>query len=152
MKPETEADNLQKKMTSGKVFDSPIIVKGEIDKEPKCYLAEKPYELTRFEYSILKKPLTLGTWFNLSAGATIGLIIAIISKVISLLIDKNSITIEYWEWIGVLIGIVLSLFFKKIYKSEEDKEKEELLKVVNSHFESSKPRRIHLTLGDKNEN
>jgi len=130
---------------------------GAIDIEPERYIAEKPYELTRFEYSILKKSFSTSTWFNLVAGATSGLLIAIIGKVISslfdkqppTLLDKQTSTLELWEIIGVIIGFVISFYFKKIHKSEEDIEKEQLMKVVNSHFDNNKPRRLHLTNGGK---
>ena len=62
-------------------FDTPLYIQGEISGEPERYLAEKPYELSNFEFLILKKgKYRSDEWFQLAAGATIGLIIAVAGK------------------------------------------------------------------------
>lgn len=46
---------------------------------------------------------------------------------------------------AIVIGIVVSLLFKLLFKSEDDKTKSELNEVIDTHFQKSKPRRVHLT-------
>ncbi len=60
----TQEDN---QSISGGEYDSPIILQGRVDLEPQRYVAEKPYDLTRYEYSFLKKNYTGNFWSNLTA-------------------------------------------------------------------------------------
>ena len=66
-------DEGKQEYVEGKQFDSPLILPGVIEEEPERYVAEKPYDLTRFEYSILKKPYLADFWFNIVSGGTAGL-------------------------------------------------------------------------------
>lgn len=133
----------------GRSFDEPLIVPGHIDTEPERYIAEKPFDLTRFEYSILRKSYTAEFWFALVAGATGGVVISVIGKAIAALIAKQSPSLELWEIIAVLLGVISSLMLKKKFKSDDDIEKEKLMSVIDSHFEQNKPRHLHLTKGRK---
>lgn len=135
----------------GRQFDSPLIMRGSIDAEPERYVAEKPYDLTRFEYSILKKPYVAEFWFNIISGATAGLVISVIGKSISALIDNHGTKLDTWEIVAVIMGVTASILLKYCFKSDEDKEKDKLMDVVNGHFANNKPRRLHLTRGGENE-
>jgi hypothetical protein len=44
-------------------------MEGFIESEPTRYIAEMPYDLTRYEFSIIKKPDNTEMYFNLFAGA-----------------------------------------------------------------------------------
>lgn len=148
-------DNPNQLLTShieGKKFDAPLIMTGAIDKEPERYVAEKPYDLTRYEYSVLKKPYIADLWFNLVSGATGGVVITVIGKAISSLIQKQSPSIETWEIIAIALGVVISYLIKKYIKSNEDQERCDLVNVIDNHFSTNKPRRLHLTKGDNHEN
>lgn len=134
----------------GKEFDEPLIMTGTIEAEPVRYVAEKPYDLTRFEYSIVKKPYIADFWFNIVAGGSGGLVISVMGKAITALIDKQEPTLEIWEIIAVVIGIALSVILKLCCKSDDDKEKDKLMNVINDHFSTNKPRRLHLTNGGNN--
>jgi hypothetical protein len=134
----------------GKEFDEPLIMAGTIEAEPVRYVAEKPYDLTRFEYSILKKPYLADFWFNIVAGGTAGLVISVIGKATTALIAKQDPTLDTWEIIAVIIVIVSAAILKLCFKSDDDKEKDKLMSVINGHFSTNKPRRLHLTNGGNN--
>ena len=70
-----ETKNKEPKVYDGRTFDSPLVVPGYIDDEPERYIAEKPFDLTRFEYSILRKPYKADFWFNIISGGTAGLFV-----------------------------------------------------------------------------
>jgi len=136
----------------GQRFDSPLIMLGDIDHEPQTYVAEKPYDLTRYEYSILKRPSSAEFWFNLVAGGTAGIVISVVGKLISALVDKQEPSLENWEVVAVLVGFFISAGISKLFKSTDDKERFQLIDVVDNHFNTNKPRRLHLTKGAENEN
>ena len=126
-------------------FDTPLYVSGEISGEPERYLAEKPYELSKFEFSILKKgKFRSDTWFQLAAGATIGLVIAIAGKTLNALVQQQRPSLEGWELWAVFAGIVLSIILKCFPKSEDEKEFDETRQYISQHFENSPRRRVHL--------
>ena len=133
----------------GRTFDEPLIVPGHIDSEPERYIAEKPFDLTRFEYSVLRKPNMADFWFTLVSGATAGVVLSVIGKSIAALIAKQNPTLDMWEIITVIFGCILSYILKCKLKSEDDKEKDKLMSVIDSHFEQNKPRHLHLTKGRK---
>ncbi|MDD1783437.1 hypothetical protein LRP49_19885 [Enterovibrio sp. ZSDZ35] len=131
----------------GETFDTPLIMEGGIDYEPERYVAEKPYDLTRYEFSILKKSSSSETWFNLIAGGTAGVVITVAGKTIASLIDKKDPSLATWEIVAVVVGIGISILVKKKIKSDDEKEKEQLLSVVDAHFTQNRKRRVHLTQG-----
>lgn len=132
---------------NGGEFDTPLIMKGEIEHEPERYVAEKPYDLTRYEFSILRKPSSSDVWFNLVAGGTAGIVVSVVGKTIASLIDKKDPSLATWEIVAVVIGIGASILVKKVIKSDDQKEKEELLSIVDTHFSQNRKRRLHLTQG-----
>ncbi len=131
------------KSASGGEYDSPIML-GDIDIEPQRYVAEKPYDLTRYPYSYLKRNYSGGFWFNIAVGATAGFVLTVLGKAIFALLDKENPSLDMWEIITIAIGVAMSLYFKCSFKSEDDKIKSELNEVVDTHFQKSKPRRVHL--------
>ncbi|MEZ9042849.1 hypothetical protein [Vibrio sp. 10N.247.311.47] len=131
----------------GEEFDTPLIMEGGIEYEPERYVAEKPYDLTRYEFSILKKPSGSEMWFNLAAGGTAGIVISVIGKTVASLIDKKDPSLATWEIVAVVIGIGISILIKKMFKSDDEVEKNQLLEVVDTHFTQNRKRRLHLTQG-----
>lgn len=145
-----EKTNSEESMVyEGRTFDSPLVVPGYIEDEPERYVAEKPFDLTRFEYSILKKPYKADFWFNIISGGIAGLVVSVLGKSIAALIGKQTPILETWEIVAIISGVLISLAFKYAIKSDDDKEKDKLMKVVDSHFEQNKPRHLHLTKGEK---
>lgn len=136
---------------SDKVYDEPIILQEEVSIEPQRYVAEKPYDLTRYEYSFLKRNFTGSLWSNLFAGASVGLFVSVLAKSVVALLDQQTQKLETWEWVGLIISILLALIFKFCVKTEDDKTKKELISVVDDHFENSKPRRVHVTGQERND-
>lgn len=134
---------------SGQEFDEPLILQGQISGEPERYVAEKPYELTKYEFTLLRKSFFSDVWFQLFAGGFVGLLIAILGKSISALLDKKTPNFERWELYALGIGLLFSILFKFL-KSKEDKEKRNLENVIEGHFKTNKPRRVHLTQGGIN--
>ncbi|MEZ9819301.1 hypothetical protein AB4238_01560 [Shewanella sp. 10N.286.45.A1] len=134
----------------GREFDEPFYMSGGIDIEPERYIAEKPYDLTKYEFKVLKKSSSSIIWFNLCAGGTAGIVIAVIGKTLASLIEKTTPSVSVWEIIAIIAGVGISLLIKKYYKSEDEKEKEQLLEIVESHFVQNPMRRVHLTSGENN--
>jgi hypothetical protein len=125
-------------------FDTPLYVAGEISGEPERYLAEKPYELSKFEFSVLKKgKFRSNTLFHLVSGATIGLILTILGKTLNALVQKQTPTLESWELWSLGAGIALAVITRVGYKTEDEKEFDEIRKYINQHFEESPRRRVH---------
>ncbi len=133
----------------GEEFDTPLIMKGVIEHEPERYVAEKPYDLTRYEFSILKKSSSSEMWFNLIAGGTAGVVVSVIGKTIASLIDKKDPSLATWEIVAVFVGIGISMLVKYKIKSDDEQEKEQLLSIVDTHFIQNRNRRLHLTKGEK---
>lgn len=111
------------------------------------YIAEKPYELTKYEFSILRKRMSSELLFLTFFGATAGVLITVIGKSIVALLDKKSPTLELWEIWTLVIGVVASVAFKFIIWSKEDRERLQLEEVVEGHFQTNRPRRVHVTTG-----
>ena len=136
----------QNRVFEGKQFDKPLVLQGGIDTEPERYIAEIPYELTKYEFSILRKKISSEILFVTTLGATAGVLIAVIGKSIAALLEKKPPTLEQWELWAIVIGFFASLAFKFI-RSKEDQERMQLEIVVEGHFQTNKPRRLHLTNG-----
>lgn len=145
-----EAIGKEQTQVQGKEFDEPLLMHGGIDIEPERYIAEKPYDLTKYEFKVLKTSSSSELWFNLCAGGTAGIVIAVIGKVLSSLIDMAEPSLEKWEIFAIFAGVIMSIIIKKCYKTKDDVEKEQLLDVVESHFVQTRKRRVHLTGRESN--
>ena len=117
---------------------------GAIETEPERYIAEKPYDLTKFEFSVLCRRSSAGFLFALVAGATAGIAITIAGKVLAALLEKKPPTVEAWEIWAVVIGLALSLALKLI-RSKDDNERATLEEVISGHYAQNRPRRLHVT-------
>ena len=58
-------DELGKRLIEGQKFDSPLVFEGSVDTEPQRYIAEKPYELTKYEFSVIRKKDFTDLWFKI---------------------------------------------------------------------------------------
>jgi hypothetical protein len=126
-------------------FDEPLYVAGQITNEPERYLAEKPYELSKFEFSVIKKgKFKSEAWFQLVCGATAGFVIAILGKTLNALIQKQTPSLENWELWSVVAGVVLAIILKNRSKTPDEKEFDEIKEYISQHFEGTRPRRIHV--------
>ncbi|MBQ0960536.1 hypothetical protein KAK06_16400 [Ideonella sp. 4Y11] len=132
------------RVIEGERFDSPLMLRGAIDAEPERYIAEKPYELTKFEFAVLRRRTSSEFWFTLCAGATAGVVISIAGKALSALLDKKAPTIESWELWAIAAGVLASLVIKFVH-SQEDSDRFKLEEVIDGHFTINKLRRVHLT-------
>lgn len=132
------------RVIEGERFDAPLVMHGAIDAEPQRYIAEKPYDLTKFEFTLLRKRVASQFWYTLLAGATAGLIISVVGKALAALLEKKVPTVDSWELWGVLAGTVGSLLLKFV-RSKDENERLQLEKVVEGHFSANRPRRVHLT-------
>ena len=132
------------RVIEGERFDAPLVMHGSIEAEPQRYIAEKPYELTKFEFAILRKRVAGEFWFTLLAGATAGLLLSIAGKALSALLEKKTPAVESWELWAAGAGFVASFGFK-LFRGKEDKERLQLEQVVEGHFSANRPRRVHLT-------
>lgn len=141
---QTKQDN---QTISGQRFDAPLYVFGGVTGEPERYLAEKPYELAKYEFSILKKgKFKSDTWFNLVCGATIGFFLLIGGKTLVALIQKETASLEKWELWSAVVGIVLAIALKIFRKKTPDEQEfEEARKCIEEHFQANPRRRVHVT-------
>lgn len=139
----------QNRVIEGERFDKPLVMAGAIDAEPERYIAEKPYELTKYEFSIIRKRTSSELWFVTTIGATAGVLLSVLGKSLSALLEKKTPTLEQWEMWAIAAGIVVAVAFKFI-RSREEKERSQLEEVIDGHFQTNRLRRVHLTaLGDR---
>lgn len=134
----------QSRVIEGERFDRPLVLPGAIDAEPERYIAEKPYELTKYEFSIVRKRSSSELWFVTTIGATAGVLLAVLGKTLSALLAKNAPTLEQWEMWAIAAGIAAAIAFK-LLRSKEEKERSQLVEVIDGHFQTNRLRRVHLT-------
>lgn len=125
-------------------FDEPLVLKGGVEREPERYVAEKPYELTQYEFSVLRRRILSLYWAQTLFAATVGLVLAIAGKVLHALVLKDTPQLESWELWAIIIGFVLSIIFWRV-RTKDDRERIQLESAIDGHFTSNKPRRVHLT-------
>lgn len=125
-------------------FDEPLVLKGGVEREPERYVAEKPYELTQYEFSVLRRRILSLYWAQTLFAATVGLVLAIAGKVLHALVLKDTPQLESWELWAIIIGLVLSIIFWRV-RTKDDRERIQLESAIDEHFTSNKPRRVHLT-------
>lgn len=134
-----------KKTIRDQRFDEPLYVDGEVTHEPETYLAEKPYELSEFEFSVLRKgQFKSNIWFELVFGATIGFVLNIAGKTLSALIQKETPSVDKWELWSIGVGIVLALLLRFRKRNSDEKEFNEIKDYINQHFKTSLRRRVHI--------
>lgn len=126
-------------------FDSPLYVHGFVSGEPEMYLGEKPYELSKHEFSVLKKgKYRSDFWFQITCGATGGLVLAILGKTLHALIGKRTPSLETWEIWAILAGVVIAFVLKLKKKNDDEKEFDEMRQCIDQHFLVTPKRRIHV--------
>lgn len=129
---------------SGRQFDTPLYVDGEVSDEPERYLGEKPYELSKYEFSVLRKKKDSSKfWFQLICGATAGFILSVVGKILHALILKVDPKLELWEILTILVGIVVAVFLKN-RKTTEEVEADQIEQYIEQHYISNPKRRIHI--------
>jgi len=139
-------NNLAKYPPEGNISNEPLYVKGGIEGEPVKYLAIKPYELDKYEFSVLKKKFeNKSMWFNASIGATAGFIILLLAKMVQLGISQKPIELELYEIIVVIIGSFTAWTLRKPKISEDEIEQLNLVKDVNDWFSQNPNRNVHVT-------
>ena len=141
-------DSDEKKVTSaisGHQFDTPLYVDGEVSGEPERYLGEKPYELSKYEFSVLRKKKALPKfWFQLICGATVGFLLCIVGKILHSLILKEIPKLELWEILTIFVGIVAAVVLKN-KKTAEENEAIQIEQYIEQHYISNPQRRIHIS-------
>jgi hypothetical protein len=129
--------------------NKPLFISGGVEGEPEKYLGVKPYDLDKYEFSVLRKSLdNKSIWFNSFMGGTVGGIVIVISKLIQLAIAQKPLSLEYYEIIAIGIGAMgasLSWMIRKYKLSDEEKEKMELVANIASWFKRNPKRNIHVT-------
>ena len=128
-------------------FDEPLVFKGGVEREPERYVAEKPYELTQYEFSVLRRRILSLFWAQTLFAATAGLVLATVGKVLHALVLKEAPQLESWELWAIIVGLGLSIIFWFI-RTKDDQERIQLESAIDEHFTSNKPRRVHLTTGE----
>lgn len=142
---EEEKATESKEVVGGK-FDEPLFIRGGVTGEPERYLGEKPYELDKYEFSVLKRNFdNKSFWFHAVCGATAGFVILITAKIVQSLINQKPPTLESYEIIAVIIGIGLAFWLRKPKLSVEEIEKEKLKNEIDRWFIENPKRRIHVT-------
>lgn len=135
---------------TGHKFDAPLYVRGFVSNEPEMYLGEKPYELSKYDYGVLKKgQFRSDFWFQITCGATVGLVLALLGKALYALIRKTTPSLESWELCTVLVGIATTLVLKLRKKNNEEMEFDEVRQTIDQHFYKSPKRRIHILSQEK---
>jgi len=138
----------QGRQIEGREFDAPLVLPGAGNVEPKLYIAEVPFDLTKYEFEVLRRKATSDLVFTSVVGATVGIAILLLGKFIDSVVTRTEPAWENWEWVAFGIGAVASVVLKLCLRTASDKEREKLLKVIDGHFATKKPRRIHFA-GEK---
>jgi hypothetical protein len=124
----------------------PLFVKGGVEGEPEKYLGIKPYDLDKFEYSVLKKTFDKKSiWFASTCGATVGFVLIVFAKLIQLAISQKPLDLEWYEIIAIFLGILLALILRKPKISDEEKEKDELIEDIGKWFNDNPKINIHVS-------
>jgi len=143
-------DDSDNRVIENQRFDEPLVLKGQVEHEPERYVAEKPYELTKYEFSVLRRRVVSLFLAQIIASATAGILLAVTGKAVHALLSNKSPTIEVWELWSLAGGILVSacLFW---CRTDNDKERIGLETAIDRHFAENRPRRVHLTNGEENE-
>ncbi len=143
----TEGQNKKETRTiTGQRFDKPLFINGEVSGEPERYLAEKPYELSKYEFSILRKgKFKSDSLFRWSMGATGGFVLAVIGKALSALIQKQTPSLKTWELWSIVAGTTITLGLRFMKKSPDEKEFEKISEHIDQHFKETPRRRIYVS-------
>ncbi|MCK8065730.1 hypothetical protein [Vibrio sp. 1CM7H] len=140
------SENFSESPTEEIMSNEPLFVKGGVEGEPVKYLGVKPYELDKYEFSILKKKFeNKSVWFNAALGATAGSILLLFAKVIQLALTKQEISIEIYEIIVILLGALVSWRLRNPKVSDEELEQQGIVKDIDDWFSQNPKRNIHVT-------
>ena len=134
----------EKTHIEGERFDAPFVIRGSVEAEPERYIAEKPYELTLYEFTVLRRASGSKKVASTSLGATIGVVITIAGKLVLSLTGGTAPEIEMWQIYSAAIGVVI-WGIASLFKSADEKQKAELENVIDGHFTANRPRRVHVT-------
>jgi hypothetical protein len=142
MCPNNLSEHLPEEITS----NEPLYVTGGVDAEPTKYLAVKPYELDKYQFSVLKKRFeNKSMWFNAVIGATAGCIFLLLAKIIQLGVNQQPIKIELYEVVAVAIGAFMAWLLRKPKISEDEAEQLDFVKEVDDWFSQNPKRAVHVT-------
>jgi cytochrome c biogenesis protein CcdA len=126
--------------------NEPLFVDGGVEGEPIKYLGVKPYELDKYQFSILRKKFySKSMWFNTAAGATVGFILMFFAKVIQLLMVNQQIKVEAYEIIVIILGGIIMFVLRKPNVSPDEVEQTELEQEIGSWFAQNPNRNIHVS-------
>jgi len=119
---------------TGRTFNKTVYINGEIATAPQITIAREPYLLERFDFEKIKNSAGyLNGIAHTLLGASIGLFINMIAKLIGSKIDK-SIKFDNWEIYAFLITLILmGIFFSIDYFVPNERKK--IIKKIFNHFE-----------------
>jgi len=119
---------------TGQTLNQTVYINGTIAVAPQITIAREPYLLERFEFDKIKNSKGyLNGIANTLLGATIGLFINMVAKLIGNKIDA-SIKFDNWEIYAFLITLVLmAIFFGIDYLVPN--ERKTIIKNICNHFE-----------------
>lgn len=124
----------------------PLFIKGGVDLEPLKYLGVRPFELDRYQLSVLKRNFDKkSSLFNACLGATVGTVLLLLAKFIHLAIERKVFSLEWHEIIAVILGVWLSYILRTPVVTDEEKEKLELIREISDWFEANPNRAIHVS-------
>jgi len=124
----------------------PLFIEGGVEREPLKYLGIRPYELDKYQLSILKKNFDRkSSFYNASLGATVGAFFLILGKFFAYAIEKKEFNFEWHEIIAVGVGLICTYCSRNQVVTEEEKEKLELIKEISTWFEANPNRAIHVS-------
>ncbi|WP_444903833.1 hypothetical protein ACJJIU_00300 [Microbulbifer sp. CnH-101-E] len=128
--------------------DRPFYVEGTVEQEPQKYLGTRPYELDKYEFSVLKKKF-FGKDALLSGviGATAASFLLVLSKTVISLSRKKTPEVESYELVSILIGlIIIYILYKKCSPGKAEAEKINLERQIDEWFVKNPKRDIHVTV------
>lgn len=127
------ADNNQN--YTGQTFNNQAVyINGIVATDPQITIARRPFLLERYDFEIIKNSKGyLNGIANTLLGATIGLFINMIAKLIGSEIDET-ITFDNWEVFAFLITLILmAVFYCLDYFVPNERKK--IIKQICNHFD-----------------
>lgn len=137
----------QNRPIQGRNFDAPLILPAGGNVEPQRYIAEEPFDMTKYEFEVLRRPRSTNLLVRSLFGATIGVAIMLAGKYVAAILEAKSPTWQVWEWGALGVGIVVTgavALIVRVRRSRAEQEREELEKVIDGHFATKKQRRVHI--------
>ncbi len=121
---------------TGQTFTQTVYVNGSLTTNPQIVIGRKPYLLERYDFDkLMKEDNPLNKISDGLIGATIGLLINLIAKLIGSKIDPK-IPFDEWEVYAFIISLILMIICLVICHFIPT-ERKRIIEKVKTHFDNN---------------